>query len=171
MILIGLGANLPGPGGPPAATLRWALAMLAARGVEVDSISPFYATRPVPPSEQPEFVNAVAALRTTLPPVPLLDLLHTIEAQAGRVRGVPNAARPLDLDLLAWHDRLIDERLPSGVRIEVPHPRLHERAFVLRPLADIAPAWRHPRLGRSALELLAALAPGQELRPLDGVSP
>lgn len=166
MILIGAGANLPGPAGEPADTLRWAFRSLETRGVALRSISPFYATAPVPPSDQPEFVNAVAELGTALEPGPLLELLHAIEAAAGRVREAPNAARPLDLDLLAWHDRVIDERLGSGLHIQIPHPRLHDRAFVLRPLVDIAPAWRHPVLGRTADELLAALPPGQQVRRL-----
>lgn len=167
MILIGAGANLPGPAGEPAATLRWALRSLEARGVTLRSISPFYATAPVPPSDQPDFVNAVAELGTSLGPVPLLELLHAIEAAAGRVRGAPNAARSLDLDLLAWHDRVISASAGSALRIRVPHPRLHERAFVLQPLVDIAPTWRHPVLGRTAAELLAALPPGQQVRRID----
>jgi 2-amino-4-hydroxy-6-hydroxymethyldihydropteridine diphosphokinase len=167
VILIGAGANLPGPAGEPAATLRWAFRALEARGVALRAISPFYATAPVPPSGQPDFVNAVAELGTSLAPGPLLELLHAIEAQAGRVRDVPNAARTLDLDLLAWHDRVASDRLSSGTLIQIPHPRLHERAFVLHPLVDIAPDWRHPRLGRTAVDLLAALPPGQRVRRID----
>jgi 2-amino-4-hydroxy-6-hydroxymethyldihydropteridine diphosphokinase len=102
-------------------------------------------------------VNAVAAVETSLAPIALLDALLALEAGFGRRRSVPNAARTLDLDLLDY-----DGRRCNGERLVLPHPRLHERRFVLAPLAEIAPQWRHPRSAKTAAELLAALPPGQQ---------
>lgn len=161
MILIGLGGNLESAAGPPEATLAAALAALEEVGVHILARSRFYRSAPVPPSAQPDFVNAVARVATALDAPALLALLLAIEARFGRVRGARNAARTLDLDLLAYDDVVSD-----APALTLPHPRLHERAFVLLPLAEIAPEWRHPRLGRTARDLLAALPPGQDARPL-----
>jgi 2-amino-4-hydroxy-6-hydroxymethyldihydropteridine diphosphokinase len=116
----------------------------------------------VPASDQPDYVNAVVAVTTPLPPGELLAALHRIEAAFGRVRTVRNAARRIDLDLLAYHD-LVDEVGPPIL----PHPRLAERAFVLCPLSDVAPGWTDPRSGRTVEELLRALPPGQSIRLLE----
>jgi 2-amino-4-hydroxy-6-hydroxymethyldihydropteridine diphosphokinase len=99
-----------------------------------------------------------------LPPAALLTRLHAIEARFGRVRGERNAARSLDLDLLAYGEITSNAAGP----LILPHPRMHQRAFVLAPLCDIAPAWRHPGLHRSAAQLLAALAPEQTALPIVG---
>ncbi len=163
MIVIGLGANLPSALGPPRATLEAALDALGEAGVRVVARSRWYRTAPVPRSAQPWFINAAAAVATPLPPAELLALLHRIESRFGRQRGERNAARSLDLDLLAYHDLVVEE---GG--LVLPHPRLQERAFVLLPLAEVAPDWRHPRLGRSIAELIAALPPGQSAEPLAG---
>lgn len=161
-ILIGLGANLPSKThGTPGETLMAALRVLAGEGVEVVACSRFYESAPVPPSDQPWYINAVAEVRTDLGPGPLLALLLDIEARFGRKRAERNAARILDLDLLAYGNVVSG----PGAAPELPHPRLHERAFVLMPLAEIAPRWRHPRSGRSVGELVAALAAGQFARP------
>ncbi len=127
---IGLGANL----GDAQGTLRDALAGLdALADIRVISIAPFYRTAPVDASG-PDFVNTVACLRTSLSPWHLLDALQAIENRHGRERPYRNAPRTLDLDLLLYADETIaDERLV------VPHPRMHERAFVLAPLADLVP--------------------------------
>jgi 2-amino-4-hydroxy-6-hydroxymethyldihydropteridine diphosphokinase len=161
MILIGLGANLPGPDGPPAATLAAALAALPAEGVAVARRSRWYRSAPVPPSDQPWFVNGVAALETALAPAALLALLHRLEARWGRRRRVTNEARPIDLDLLAY-----DDRVETGGLV-LPHPRLHARAFVLLPLRDIAPGWRHPTLGLTVEELIRRLPPDATAEPVD----
>jgi 2-amino-4-hydroxy-6-hydroxymethyldihydropteridine diphosphokinase len=167
MILVAIGANLPGPGGAaPQETCRRAVADLAELpGLRLAAVSRWYLTAPVPASDQPDFVNAVARLSVAgsrLPPDPaeLLAALHAIEARAGRRRGERNAARTLDLDVVAMGDLVRDG--PDPV---LPHPRAHERAFVLLPLADVAPGWVHPRLGRSVAELIASLPP-QEIRAL-----
>jgi 2-amino-4-hydroxy-6-hydroxymethyldihydropteridine diphosphokinase len=164
MILIGLGANLPSAAGPPSTTLTAALAALEESGVKVLARSRFYRSAPVPPSDQPWFVNAVAAVAIPLDPAALLALLHDIETRFGRARRAPNAARTLDLDLLDYDGLLSD----GGEGSVLPHPRLHQRAFVLLPLAEVAPLWRHPRLGRSVADLIAALLPEQQAEPIEG---
>lgn len=165
MILIGLGANLDSPRhGPPVATLETALAALAAEGATVAARSGWWRSAPVPVSGQPWFVNGVARLETALGPVDLLALLHRIEAEFGRVRSVPNAPRVLDLDLLDYDGRVRDE---APV---LPHPRMHERAFVLLPLQDVAPGWRHPVSGLGLEALIAALPAGQRIEPFKAES-
>jgi 2-amino-4-hydroxy-6-hydroxymethyldihydropteridine diphosphokinase len=153
VILIGLGANLPSAAGPPESTLHAALAALESQDVHVVARSPFFESEPVPRSDQPLFVNAVAMLATRLSPERLLARLHDVEASFGRVRRERNEARPLDLDLLDY-DGLIRVGDTGPV---LPHPRLDQRAFVLAPLAVVAPTWRHPVSGRTAAELLATL--------------
>ena len=161
MILIGLGANLPSERyGSPRATLEAALGRLPASGVSALRLSPWYSTAPDPPSDQPRYVNAVAAVETELDPAALLAVLHRIEDEFGRVRGVPNAARMIDLDLLAYHNLV-----RSGPAPVLPHPRLAQRAFVLLPLADLAPGWRHPVSGKTVEQLIAEMPPGQDAVP------
>lgn len=163
VILIGIGSNLSSERfGPPEATCEAALTALEATGICVVARSRWYRSAPVPPSDQPWFVNGVVAVETALEAEPLLHCLHGIEADFGRRRRRRNEARVLDLDLLAYRDEVRDG--PQGVVL--PHPRLHERAFVLLPLAEVAPDWRHPRLGRTLAELITALPADQALEPL-----
>jgi len=165
MILIGLGGNLESPRfGPPAATQNEALAVLAASGVRIAARSRRYRTAPVPVSEQPWYVNQVARLETDLAPHALLDLLLETERGFGRVRGIRNAARVLDLDLLDYDGM----RISSPV-LTLPHPRLSERAFVLLPLRDVAPDWRYPVTGATIDALIDALPPGQAIAVDDAV--
>jgi 2-amino-4-hydroxy-6-hydroxymethyldihydropteridine diphosphokinase len=164
MILVGLGANLPSAAGPPEATIAAALAALDEAGIAILARSRLYRTAPEPRSDQPWFVNAVAALETRRDPAALLALFHRVEARFGRRRAQPDEPRPLDLDLLAY-DGLVRTG-PEGPIL--PHPRLHQRAFVLLPLREVAPDWRHPRLGRSVNEMIAALPPGQTAEALGG---
>jgi 2-amino-4-hydroxy-6-hydroxymethyldihydropteridine diphosphokinase len=166
LALIGVGANLPGPNGQsPLQTCRRAVAMLDSfPETRLVGLSRWFETAPVPPSGQPPYINAVALLRSDsgamIDPAVLLARLMAIEVACGRQRGMTNAARTLDLDIIGIGDLIRDAPDPI-----VPHPRAHLRAFVLAPLADVAPHWVHPVLGRSAAALLAALPP-QEIHPL-----
>jgi 2-amino-4-hydroxy-6-hydroxymethyldihydropteridine diphosphokinase len=163
VILIGLGANLPHPlHGPPQATLAAALEAIAAGEVAIRRRSAWYESAPVPPSDQPLFVNAVAELASPLDPVRLLAHLHRIEATFGRVRGEPNAPRVIDLDLLDYDGRV---SRPGEVPA-LPHPRMAERAFVILPLLELAPEWRHPVSGASIGELARQLPSDQWARRL-----
>jgi 2-amino-4-hydroxy-6-hydroxymethyldihydropteridine diphosphokinase len=167
VILIGIGSNLPGPAAAtPRATGEAALACFPELGIEVVRRSLWYESEPVPISDQPWFVNGVASVRTQLDPLALLRTLLGIESRLGRHRTVPNAARTLDLDLLDY-----DGRQVASAELILPHPRLHERRFVLAPLAEIAPEWRHPLFGLSSRDLLERLPPGQPVRVLGDRDP
>lgn len=160
MILIALGANLPSSAGTPAETVQAALAALERNGVEPVKVSCLYKSEAWPNPADPPFVNAVAQVETRLSPEALLDRLHEIERSFGRARGLRNAPRTLDLDILDC-----DGRIQSGPPT-LPHPRIESRAFVLVPLSEIAPWWRHPVSGETAADLIAGI--GAAAR---GVSP
>src|SRR5260221_799396 len=149
MIYIALGANLPSAEGPPESTLRRVLALLPARGVAVEAVSPFYRSPAWPKASDPAFINAVARVRTKLTPGVLMRLLLQIEREFGRRRGVKWAPRTLDLDIVDYAGLVTD-----AAHLMLPHPQAHERNFVLCPLADIAPGWRHPVTGEGVVDLL-----------------
>jgi 2-amino-4-hydroxy-6-hydroxymethyldihydropteridine diphosphokinase len=131
--------------------------------VSVLRVSPWYHTAPIPASDQPWYVNAVAEVETALPADRLLAVLHAVEQDFGRIRTVPNAPRAIDLDLLDFRGEIA----PGGPgRATLPHPRLQDRAFVLRPLADLDPGWRHPATGLSIQALLMVLPAGQTIEKL-----
>jgi len=125
---------------------------LRREGVAVVACSRWWSSAPVPPSGQGRYVNGVARVETSQTPLDLLRTLHRIEDRFGRARGVPNAARTLDLDLIDY-----DGQVRSEGEVILPHPRLSERAFVLLPLAEVAPGWVHPVTGKTLRELIAEL--------------
>lgn len=161
---IGLGANLPHPvHGAPRETLEMVIAALSALGIDVVARSSWYESAPVPMADQPWYVNGVIAVRSNLSAVDLLQKLHRVEAEFGRIRSVVNAPRVVDLDLLDHHGerRSAEEGAPI-----LPHPRMAERRFVLLPLQEIAPAWRHPVSSERIAELIEILPPDQITRLL-----
>jgi 2-amino-4-hydroxy-6-hydroxymethyldihydropteridine diphosphokinase len=160
MIIVGIGSNLAASGcASPLDTGLAALDALAAPHLHPVAASPWYESAPVPASDQPWFANAVALVETEREPEFVLDWLLAVEGRFGRVRGERNAARTLDLDLIDYDGLILDTP-----RLVLPHPRMHERRFVLAPLCDLAPGWRHPTLGVTAAALLARLPPGQPVR-------
>ena len=166
MILISFGSNLEGRFGSPEATLRGAISLLAENGVELIALSGLYETPPVGPGRQNNYLNAVAGGETHLSPASLMKVLLRIEIACGRRHGPRWSARVLDLDLLAYHRMVfgwgegidqLRESNAAAAHLVIPHPRMDFRPFVLRPLLDIAPEWRHPTLGLTALQLWRAV--------------
>lgn len=156
---IGLGANL----GDPLRNIHSAIARLrACPGIRLESQSSLYRSEPWGMSEQPAFVNAVLRIETPLEPLPLLEILLDVERELGRARAGPHwGPRVIDLDLLS-HDNL----MLQSARLSLPHPRMHQRAFVLLPLLELAPDFEIPGLGRAA-DCLARIDP----RERRGVTP
>ena len=151
MVLIGLGSNLDGPWGNSRETVLRALGHLDRDGLALVKASRLVNSRPFGNIHQPPFINAVARIATHLPPEALLRRLHALEHAAGRRRGLRWGPRTLDLDLLDYHG------LVRPWRPTLPHPGIAQRAFVLAPIAEIAPAWRHPVLCQRAAVLLRLL--------------
>ena len=161
MILIAIGANLPKDRfGMPINTCKAAIDVLRSTEIRIIKVSHWYSSAPMPPSDQPRYVNGVIRVETDLDAQALLSRLHTVEAEFGRIRSAPNAARVLDLDLLDYEGSVTEE----GAAVRLPHPRLHERAFVLIPLGDVAPKWRHPVLEQDVSQMIAALSEGDAVR-------
>jgi 2-amino-4-hydroxy-6-hydroxymethyldihydropteridine diphosphokinase len=151
MIVIALGANLPSSVGAPRNTLAAALGRLSAQGIRIANVSSYYVTKAWPDPADPAFVNAVARVETKHAPRELMAILHGIEEYFGRTRGKRNAPRTLDIDLIDY-----DGRVELGPP-KLPHPRLSDRVFVLVPLAEIVPDWKHPATGHSIEALIGAL--------------
>lgn len=183
-ILVALGGNLTSVAGDPADTLRTALGILAKQGAVIRATSPFYHTPAFPAGNGPDYVNAAVSLDAEWSAAETLSVLHAIEAEMGRERIQRWGQRTLDLDLIAYGDLILPEprihekwrNLPLEAQMDqtpgelvLPHPRMQERAFVLVPLADVAPDWIHPILGRSVQQLLDDLPQAQkdEVRALE----
>jgi 2-amino-4-hydroxy-6-hydroxymethyldihydropteridine diphosphokinase len=146
-VCLGLGSNL----GDREGNLQEALWRLGS-GVRVTAVSSFYETEPLGYTEQPRFVNAVCRGQTDLEPLALLALLKAIEREMGRQPSLPNGPRLIDIDLLFYGEEMLE-----SPELTIPHPRLTQRAFVLVPLAEIAPHWQHPDTGKTIAELAASV--------------
>lgn len=172
--VIALGANLPFDGFAADLTLRKAIQSLVSNDVVIRSVSSFYSTPCFPPGAGPDYINAAISVNTILSPVDLLGRLHEVEQIFGRERVQRWGMRTLDLDLICYEDLVLpDERLfrewldlPPDQQVRaapeqliLPHPRLQDRAFALVPMADVAPDWVHPVLGKSVVEMVADLPP------------
>ncbi len=155
---LAIGANLPAADGssPLQTCSRAVTAVLALAGVHAGVRSRWFCTAPVPASCQPRYINGVLRLKCSVEPAALLAALANVEQAFGRLRGVPDAARTLDLDIIDMAGLVRDA--PDPV---LPHPRAHLRAFVLYPLRDVAPRWVHPASGRDIGALIADL-PSQD---------
>ena len=178
--LVALGSNLSFQGVPPAGIV--AAAMEAVAGLGSASARSRLWQSPAWPPGGPDYVNAAMRLETGFGPEELLEALHAVEARFGRERGVRWGPRTLDLDLLAWGEAVRPDAATQGLwrdldtgrqsrevpdRLILPHPRMQERGFVLAPLAEVAPDWRHPLTGLSVGGMLGALPPAA----LEGVAP
>ncbi len=155
-----LGGNLPGGHPSVEAQLRQALTRFEPAGLRPIGVSSFWRSAAWPDPSAPPYLNAVAIAETELPPEGVLEALLAIERSFGRARGEANAPRTLDLDLIDHGGLLLDR---PGLRL--PHPRAQERLFVMGPLAEIAPSWRHPVTGATAAELAAQAPVGRDARP------
>jgi len=172
--LIALGSNISSHAGPPALTIKAALSSLGDSLLQVEKCSALYATPCFPAGAGPDYINAAAVLSGPSDPHDILAILHGVEARFDRARVTRWGQRTLDLDLIAvgnrvlpdpetfdrWRDLPAERQMTDTPdRLIVPHPRLHERAFVLVPLAEIAPDWTHPVLGLTPLEMIEYLDP------------
>jgi 2-amino-4-hydroxy-6-hydroxymethyldihydropteridine diphosphokinase len=163
MILIGLGSNVTGPWGTPGGTLARAMGELDRLPVRLERASSIISTEPWGKADQPVYANAVARVRTSMQPLALLAHLRALERRAGRERRERWGARTLDLDILDYNGVVLNDHAGQSTDAELvlPHPSMHERAFVLEPIAEIAPRWRHPVLRKTARQLLAGLDDSQ----------
>ena len=159
-VVVALGGNLPGAYGSSEALLEAALACFGQAGLPVMRRSRWWRSAAWPDPTDNEYRNGVVLVEARLSPPEVLRTLFSIERRFGRARSERNAARTLDLDLIA-HGRTVSH----DPHLTLPHPRAHERLFVMGPLSEIAPEWRHPLLDRSSRELAAAAAVGRDAAP------
>jgi 2-amino-4-hydroxy-6-hydroxymethyldihydropteridine diphosphokinase len=163
-VVVALGCSLPGSYPSREALLDAALEALASEGLAVTERSSWWTSAAWPDPAAPAYLNGVALVETELSADETLAALHRIEARFGRVRAEANAPRTLDLDLIAHGRAVLDGAVVA------PHPRAHERLFVMGPLAQIAPGWRHPVSGRTARDLAAGASVGTDAAPLSHIA-
>ncbi len=171
-VLVALGSNLPQPEGDPTANLIRALKEMVAEGLAIRAVSRFFETPCFPPGAGPDYINAGVLVTTDKQPKEVLEILHKVESRMGRTRETRWGMRTLDLDLIAvdeavlpnvetaqtWIDLASDQQsLRAPDQLILPHPRLADRPFVLVPLMDVLPDWRHPISGLTVAEMLDAL--------------
>ncbi len=162
-IIVALGGNLPGAWPSIAAVIEAALARLDEVGLNLVARSSLWRSAAWPDPSQPGYLNAVALVETGLSPHDLLYGLQNLERSFGRVRSSPNAPRVLDLDLIAYGRRIVEDETGGLI---LPHPRASARGFVMGPLAQIAPDWRHPVSGVRAADLAKHVTVGADAAPL-----
>lgn len=162
MILIGLGSNMTGPWGSPRDCVGRALAALDKQPLKLCKASTLIETTPFGRQDQPSYINAVARIETRLRALHLLQVLRDIERSAGRERRERWGERTLDLDILDYNGVIVEDGVEQSTDAELvlPHPAIAEREFVLAPIAEIAPRWKHPVTGLTAKAMLAVLDPG-----------
>jgi 2-amino-4-hydroxy-6-hydroxymethyldihydropteridine diphosphokinase len=182
-VIIAFGANQPSPAGRPDQTILAAIAALSGKNISIQCVSRLFATPAFPSGSGPDYVNVAISATTAMSERELLNILHETEANFSRFRNERWQARTLDIDLIAVEDavhpdRLVlqrwmnmpleDQKRLTPEELILPHPRLQDRAFVLVPMAEVAPSWRHPLTGKSVTEMLASLDPAlkAEVRPL-----
>jgi len=169
MILIGLGANLPSEKfGTPIETLESCLLKFPQHNLFIKARSRWFKSAPVPISDQPWYINGVLSIDTEQSPRELLNSLLALENEFGRVRSEPNAPRVLDLDLIAYHDQIVeDDGKIEDKPFCIPHPRMHERAFVLLPIKDMNSSWKHPKSHKTLSYLISKLSDDQIIEPIE----
>jgi 2-amino-4-hydroxy-6-hydroxymethyldihydropteridine diphosphokinase len=160
-VVLALGGNLAGSHPSLEALLEAALSAFPRAGLRIARRSGWWRSAAWPDPREPAYLNGVLLVETSLSPREVLNATRALEDRFGRIRSVPNAARPLDVDLVAYGRQVIAE--PELI---VPHPRAHERLFVMGPLAEVAPDWVHPTLGRTAAELAEAAPVGRDAAPI-----
>lgn len=183
LIIVALGANVASTVGKPHETLQIALKLINRKAIDVLRVSSWWRTPAFPAESGDDFVNAVATLRSALAPSDILAQLHEVEAELGRVRQKRWEPRSCDLDLIAYEDQIAPDQTevsrlmalgmtavdqPPPDQLILPHPRMHERGFVLAPMAEVAPDWCHPILGKTTAELLADL-PAENLEGMERI--
>jgi 2-amino-4-hydroxy-6-hydroxymethyldihydropteridine diphosphokinase len=161
LVVLGLGSNLPSKWGTSRETIERAIDELQHRGVTIDKVASIIETEPIGPQGQPRYFNTVALAHVSISPFALLKLLKLLEVKGGREHGGRWGPRAIDIDIVSYDDLVMGwdkphNHLAPSVLV-LPHPEMHKRRFVLEPLVQIAPTWRHPVLGKTARELLKSL--------------
>ncbi len=171
-VFIGLGANIPSIYGTPLQTADWAVTALNMENIQVVTVSSWYGTRAMGQEGQRDYINGVILLETSLSPQSLLRVLQKIEQKSGRQRGKVWGERSLDLDIISYGNVVIAWQKPwifspyNRKPLILPHPEAHKRPFVMKPLQDIAPSWKHPVYGLSARHIWQGLKREKEGRIL-----